>query len=183
MGSWTDLRPEQVPQWNDLLSLYRQGKPFVSGLEQSQLVDLFRALGFEVMYATIEQACLNGWTKVDKVRLLAEQMKKYGVVKTKWAIERANALEFHSLDAVIGILEGRIPAYRTGKGNGAAAVPARVTKGPTYPTPEGIHGPSTVQAWMRERGHGMDRWNEFFDLAGKCETYGYQLYQLKDEYR
>jgi hypothetical protein len=183
MASWTDLRPEQVDEWNELLATYRLGKPYVSPMEQGALVDLYRAHGFTVMLATIEHACLNGWTKIDKVRLLAEQVKKYGVVKTKWAIERANALEYHSLDTVIGILDGRVPAYRTGAKSGSAPTPTRASKGPTYPTPEGLHGPATAQAWMREHGHGMDRWAEFFDLAGKCDYYGYQLYQLKDEYR
>lgn len=181
MGSWTDLKQEQMAEYTKLRELYQAGKTHVSMLEQSIMIDLYKQHGYDVMYATIEACCLNGWTKVDKVRQLAPMMEKFGVVKAKWAIERMNGLENHSLDTVRGILDGSIPAFRKKPG---VTEPARA-KRMEYPTPDGVHTEATAARWMHKQGvpPSTDAWKEYFDLCGEDQVYHCKLYKLKAEYR
>lgn len=180
MGSWMDLKPEQNREYNDLLTLYKSSKPYVSPLETAVMVDLYKQHGYAVMQDTLVQCGLNGWSKVDKVKLLAGLFNKYGKVKTEWAIERANAMEFHSLDTVAGILAGSIPAYRKGSKDGKPETVAK-TK-PKYPTEDGYHTRGTAQQWLSTHGHSLEQGMEFFEIAGRDPEHNFELYRLKPEY-
>lgn len=144
-----------------------------------------------------------GFGKYMTEAVIVTLIERYGAEKTEWGIMRLHGRANYSLDTLVKIIEGSIPAERTAPSFEKPAAPSRDRSnvgprsvqeflgqhppkkltGPVRPgaKPDGLYKLPEVHRWLHEQGLDIRLAEKYFTFWG-VDTANNQLWVLRPEH-
>lgn len=162
-ASTNDLKPEQVPEHQKILEVFKMIKPVVRPIERAALIQLHQDFGAQKVLAMMERWAMLGYNSIDTLHdmltgaIPSERSAKPKVNEMPGADRARGSGDFKSVGDVV-----------------KTVAPVK------YPTADHIYDEPAAGVWMRNKGHNVNNYREYFDMVQERPIF---LFQLKSEYR